>query len=96
MSSFNSLRLLACDLGVLVKGKRFDFDLTTINFYHNVCTHAHALERNSHRMLQPLTDDDIEPLCANLGRFKCLTKIELVRVVDGGGDGLLGRFRAWM
>ena len=32
----------------------------------------------SHRTLQQLTDDDIAPLCANLGRFKRLKAINLV------------------
>jgi hypothetical protein len=72
MSSFHSLRLLACDLGVTVKGKRFDFDRKTINLGND------------------MTDDDIEPLFANLGRFKCLTEIRLVRVVKGGGMGCWG------
>ncbi len=33
---------------------------------------------SSHRTLQQLKDDDIAPLCANLGRFKRLKKINLV------------------
>ena len=32
----------------------------------------------SHYTLQQLKDDDIQPLCVNLGRFKCLKKIDLV------------------
>ena len=33
---------------------------------------------SSHRTLQQLPDDDIAPLCANLGRFKRLKTIDLV------------------
>jgi hypothetical protein len=42
---------------------------------------------SSHRTLQQLTDDDIAPLCANLGRFKRLKTIALVSggVCERGG-----------
>ena len=33
---------------------------------------------NSHHSLQQLKDDDIQPLCAILGRFKNLKTIDLV------------------
>jgi hypothetical protein len=47
---------------------------------------------SSHCTLQQLTDDDIAPLCANLGRFKRLKEIYLVSrgVCErgaGGGEG---------
>ena len=43
---------------------------------------------SSHRTLQQLTDDDIAPLCADLGRFKRLKKIDLVsRGWRAGGVG---------
>ena len=32
----------------------------------------------SHYTLQQVEDDDIQPLCVNLGRFKRLKKIDLV------------------
>ncbi len=48
---------------------------------------------SSHRTLQQVTDDDIAPLCANLGRFKRLKKINLVSrgmcERDGGGRAVL-------
>ena len=46
----------------------------------------------SHRTLQQLTDDDIAPLCTNLGRFKRLKEIDLVSrgVCEGGAGGAEG------
>ena len=43
-------------------------------------------------MLQQLTDDDIAPLCANLGRFKRLKTIALVSrgVCERGAGGAEG------
>ena len=42
---------------------------------------------NSHFTLQQVKDDDIQPLCANLGRFKRLKTIDLVsRGMCGRGD----------
>jgi hypothetical protein len=47
---------------------------------------------SSHRTLQQATDDDIAPLCANLGRFKRLKEIRLVRrgVCERGAGGAEG------
>ena len=47
---------------------------------------------SSHRTLQQVTDDDIAPLCANLGRFKRVKKIELVSggVCERGAGGAEG------
>ena len=44
---------------------------------------------SSHRTLQQVTDDDIAPLCANLGRFKRLNTIDLVSrgVCERGAGG---------
>ena len=44
---------------------------------------------SSHHTLQQLEDDDIAPLCANLGRFKRLKKINLVSrsVCERGAGG---------
>jgi hypothetical protein len=36
---------------------------------------------SSHRTLQQVKDDDIVPLCANLGRFK---RLDMFRLVSGG------------
>ena len=46
----------------------------------------------SHRTLQQVTDDDILPLCANLGRFKRLKEIYLVSrgVCERGAAGAEG------
>ncbi len=60
--------------------------------------HPHSrippLTCSSHRTLQQLTDDDIPPLCANLGRFKRLKEIYLVskgvRERGAGGPGTEG------
>jgi hypothetical protein len=47
---------------------------------------------SSHRTLQQVTDDDIAPLCAYLGRFKRLKKISLVSrgVCERGAGGAEG------
>ena len=47
---------------------------------------------SSHRTLQQVTDDDIAPLCANLGRFKRLKEIHLVSkgVCERGAAGAEG------
>ena len=45
------------------------------------------LTLSSYRTLQQVTDDDIAPLCANLGRFKRLKKIELVSRGHVRGEG---------
>ncbi len=46
----------------------------------------------SHLMLQQASDDDIAPLCANLGRFKRLKAINLVSrgVCERGAGGAEG------
>ena len=46
----------------------------------------------SHRIQDELTDDDIAPLCANLGRFKRLEEIDLVSkgVCERGARGAEG------
>ena len=52
---------------------------------------------SSHRMQPKITDDDIAPLCANLGRFKRLKKINLVSrgmCERGGGGGAALRLKA--
>ncbi len=41
-------------------------------------TFSSSPARASHYLLQQLKDDDIQPLCVNLGRFKHLKTIDLV------------------
>ncbi len=58
--------------GVVVKGESFDFETC-----EEIDLQNHSSEE--FQIYDPqLKDDDIRPLCANLGRFKRLKTIKLV------------------